>query len=304
MLNSIFRWRNDYSPIAPSSPEPQPEKLNSSRHKPPYLLPILLFALGVLTGYTLSILPFPFPSPSHSRTPSTHSSCHNPSLRQEWRSLSSVQKHACTTAAHCLTTQPSRLSPNQTLYDDFPAAHVQSGFSSHSSAQFLPWHRYFLHVYEGALRKCGYGGPMAYWDWSLDWEDLTLAPVWDSDSFGGDGSEVGRGLVGENGELVNGRDGGGVMGGGCVLEGAFKGVRAAWLGPLWRPHCLSRGFLRGEGVRRAGRRNSPEALERLMRAGGYEEFLGALERGAHASVPKVVGGDFGLFTAPYGEFYG
>jgi tyrosinase len=29
----------------------------------------------------------------------------------------------------------------------------------HGVAQFLPWHRYFIHVYETALKtKCGYTG--------------------------------------------------------------------------------------------------------------------------------------------------
>lgn len=30
----------------------------------------------------------------------------------------------------------------------------------HSVASFLPWHRYFVNVYEGALKECGYEGAM------------------------------------------------------------------------------------------------------------------------------------------------
>ena len=34
---------------------------------------------------------------------------------------------------------------------------------AHDTAAFLPWHRYFIHVYENALREeCAYSGHLTY----------------------------------------------------------------------------------------------------------------------------------------------
>lgn len=34
---------------------------------------------------------------------------------------------------------------------------------AHDTAAFLPWHRYFIHVYEKALREqCAYSGHLTY----------------------------------------------------------------------------------------------------------------------------------------------
>jgi tyrosinase len=38
-------------------------------------------------------------------------------------------------------------------YDDFAYSHVFEGTVTHYAAAFLPWHRYFIHIFEEALRK-------------------------------------------------------------------------------------------------------------------------------------------------------
>lgn len=125
------------------------------------------------------------------------SDCHNPSVRYEWRSLSSRSKVAYLEAVKCLTKRPSKLRENGTLYDDIPWVHAQVAGTSkcaahfscvfllyyifyffkkglmekslttnllaHHTPAFLSWHRYFLHIYERALREeCGYSGHLAY----------------------------------------------------------------------------------------------------------------------------------------------
>ncbi|KAK3110229.1 hypothetical protein LTR53_015693, partial [Teratosphaeriaceae sp. CCFEE 6253] len=145
--------------------------------------------------------------------PSTAIEC---ASRREWRALSSDEQQDYIAAVLCLRSQPSTLLPNstRTAYDDFPWIHSHVGFYTHNSAPFLPWHRYFLHIYESTLRdQCGYKGSLVYWDWTLDSEAVERSPVFDpATGFGGDG--------GVGGEITVGRTGR------CLVDGPFAGVRA------------------------------------------------------------------------------
>lgn len=75
--------------------------------------------------------------------------------RREWRTLSDDDKRKYIIAVLCLRNQPSILAPssNHSAYDDWPWVHSHVGYSTHHSASFLPWHRYFLHIYETTLRS-------------------------------------------------------------------------------------------------------------------------------------------------------
>jgi tyrosinase len=101
--------------------------------------------------------------------------CTSPKLRKEWGQATPAEKTSYIQAALCLATKPSRLGLSSTLYDDFARVHDilfgQSKFLFcrcpllmlitllvHSVAAFLPWHRYFVQVYEEALHECGYTG--------------------------------------------------------------------------------------------------------------------------------------------------
>ena len=40
---------------------------------------------------------------------------------------------------------------------------VANACEAHDTAAFLPWHRYFIHMYEKALREqCAYSGHLTY----------------------------------------------------------------------------------------------------------------------------------------------
>jgi len=44
-------------------------------------------------------------------------------------------------------------------FDDFIVTHVQQTLTIHFTGNFQPWHRWFVYVYERALRdECGYKG--------------------------------------------------------------------------------------------------------------------------------------------------
>lgn len=125
----------------------------------------------------------------------------------------------------------------------------------------------------------------SFWDWSLDSEDLSAAPVWSpSDGFGGDG---------------HGTCDKAFLRGCCVTDGPFANLQVAPGGV----HCLTRGF-EGDVEKRIelSRKARPSAIAHILNAQDYEDFNLRLEAGLHAVIPEFVGGDFALFWAPFGKF--
>jgi tyrosinase len=123
------------------------------------------------------------------------------------------------------------------------------------SGTFLSWHRYFLWVYEEALRnECGYKGPIPYWDWPKYADAPQDSPLFNGDEYS----------LGSNGAFIPGHPGIPVpgsnmttdippgLGGGCVTRGPFKdmvvnlgAVLVGTIGPLpsglgYNPRCLKR----------------------------------------------------------------
>ena len=129
--------------------------------------------------------------------------------------------------------------------------------------------------------------PRRYWNWVLDWEDITKSPIWDRESgFGG-----------------NGAGGPSVGNGSCVTDGPFAYLTALSYGIEEKSHCLSRGFLGGAELEQtSARRLKPEAIEEVLSATNYELFNLGLEHGPHNGIPYGVRGDFLKFTAPYGMY--
>jgi hypothetical protein len=142
------------------------------------LCSFLAFALGIATCWTLWEINH---SPVVSVDP-TYSTgvCSQPAHRREWRSFSNGEKHDYIEAVRCLARTPPKAQDNGTRFDDFPYAHYYFGGEGerlfvvcsrrqstnervvHNMASFLPWHRYFIHLYEQALREdCHYQGYLA-----------------------------------------------------------------------------------------------------------------------------------------------
>ncbi|KAL9621526.1 MAG: hypothetical protein Q9160_004056 [Pyrenula sp. 1 TL-2023] len=175
------------------------------------------------------------------------------------------------------------------LYEDFSYVHgLSDGKDVHEAGSFLAWHRYFLHIYEEALREdCGYRGHVTYWDWTLDWNDMLSAPVWgDNDfSFGTNGSaEAGIGR--------------GVMHGSCVLDGPFANMTVHYFNRTMEEHCLSRGFSKEELRHKFQDWLRPAAIETLLLEPNYEDFNTKVEDTPHMAIPGIVQGDLAGFTAP------
>ncbi|KAL0632473.1 hypothetical protein Q9L58_008658 [Maublancomyces gigas] len=169
--------------------------------------------------------------------------CKDPIVRKEWRTLSFGQKQSYIAAVKCLQRRPSIATatiPNAiNRFDDFQGVHIQRTFQIHFVGHFLAWHRYYVAVYEQALRnECGYNGAQPYWDWTLDSSNLLASPLWDPISgFGGNGATI---PPDTSPFAVPG-----ATGGGCICDGPFKDFRLH-LGPgaslNATDRCLRRGF--------------------------------------------------------------
>ncbi|KAJ8113017.1 hypothetical protein ONZ43_g5256 [Nemania bipapillata] len=205
--------------------------------------------------------------------------------RREWRLLSSPERLEYLRAVKCLSSIPSTIC-NGTLHDEFAYIHRQIGDYSHEAAPFLPWHRYFIHIYEQTLKqRCQYQGTLPYWDWTRDWANLTQAPVWSAtEGFGGNGDTNLPAPVGD---------------GYCVQDGPFAGLQVQYYDGDWNPHCLSRGFLAGEYLDHFGaQRLNSSAMAAVLDEPDYYRFLLMLEDSSHSAIPILVRGDFSRFTAP------
>lgn len=177
-------------------------------------------------------------------------------------SLTKAERLAYVNAVKCLTTKPSRTPATdipgaRTRYDDFVASHLVETPYVHASGKFLAFHRYYVHIYERALREeCGYKGAHPYWDWSLTYKDLAQSPLFDGSdtSMGGDGKYV----PDREPTVLNVAPGISFIippanGGGCVQKGPFaEGKFEVNLGPVgmppagpdnglgYNPRCLTR----------------------------------------------------------------
>ncbi|KAK1625228.1 monooxygenase [Colletotrichum phormii] len=216
-------------------------------------------------------------------------------LRVEWRSLSSAAKAGYISAVKCLDGLPSKIGLETSRYNDFPYVHAQLNNEIHFVAQFLPWHRYFVHIYETALRdECKYTGPMTYWDWTLDSEDMSKSPVFSNDTTAGFG---GNGLNG--GWVAPTRPNPLTM---CVIDGAFANFTVSYYTTTTLSHCLNRGFNDGIGVDAGpyeGGLYSPEKISGIIEtSGNFSTFATALENGPHGAIHSAVGGDLFPSTSP------
>ena len=118
---------------------------------------------------------------------------------------------------------------------------------------------------------------------------MTKSAIWDLRvGFGGNG----------NSSLKNP-----FLDGYCLTEGPFSMLEAAYIGPEYKPHCLSRGFESGENLAKLGESLKPEAVEQVLSLPDYDAFNIGLENGPHLAIPKIIAGDFQYFSAPNGMVF-
>lgn len=94
-------------------------------------------------------------------------------------------------AVKCLQATPARTpasvaSGAKTRFDDFVATHINQTLTIHYTGSFLSWHRYFVWLYEQALKEeCGYKGISPVSDfWSKPtWQEQDIKVSWKATRF-------------------------------------------------------------------------------------------------------------------------
>ncbi|KAH9952948.1 Di-copper centre-containing protein [Russula dissimulans] len=122
-------------------------------------------------------------------------SCTNPAIRKEWRKLTTDQRAEWIRAVNCLSDLPHdpALSPSvdpsislippvnvsSSYYDDLVYIHMDLNTRIHFTGLYLPWHRWYIHVFEESLKnRCGYTGVTPYWDWTIHAPDFYESSFW------------------------------------------------------------------------------------------------------------------------------
>lgn len=182
------------------------------------------------------------------------------------RTLSLDERDAFIAAIKCLQAAPAQTGNAyagvRSRYDDFLVTHITQTDYIHWVGHFLPWHRYFLWLFEKALREeCGHAAALPYWDWTLDaatGDNTTFAtsPVFDAiGGFGGNGPFIAD-LSGFSPDARSILEVPGRSGGGCITDGPFADYQIS-MGPgnhtEYTPHCIRRDFspwLAGNSVSR------------------------------------------------------
>ncbi|KAK4669009.1 uncharacterized protein QC764_700690 [Podospora pseudoanserina] len=173
----------------------------------------------------------------HKAGKATNCTLENAAVRQEWSDMTVEARQEYVRAVLCLQKKSPRAPKDKvpgslSRFDDFVATHMTQAGELHGPTNLFAAHRYFIYVYEKALREeCGYTGYQPYMNY-----DRYVADPLNSLLF--DGSPA---SMSGNGELApyNGipqpfprpydripAD----QGGGCVTTGPFKDMVVS-LGP-------------------------------------------------------------------------
>ncbi|KAK4639912.1 hypothetical protein QC761_700690 [Podospora bellae-mahoneyi] len=173
----------------------------------------------------------------HKAGKATNCTLENAAVRQEWSDMTVEARQEYVRAVLCLQKKSPRAPKDKvpgslSRFDDFVATHMTQAGELHGPTNLFAAHRYFIFVYEKALREeCGYTGYQPYMNY-----DRYVADPLNSLLF--DGSPA---SMSGNGELApyNGipqpfprpydripAD----QGGGCVTTGPFKDMVVS-LGP-------------------------------------------------------------------------
>ncbi|KAJ9669504.1 hypothetical protein H2201_000371 [Coniosporium apollinis] len=241
-----------------------------------------------------------------------------------------MEKRNYIDAILCLSEKPGKTPPEdypgvRNRYDDFVAIHMNQTFFIHSTANFLSWHRYYIWIYEKALREeCGYKGYLPYYNYAKYASDPLQSPLFDGSdtSISGNGAYVNHtGLDIPNALVPHVHIPPG-PGGGCITSGPFanwtvnlgpvanvlpyveQNPDPAGLGRYYNPRCLRRDI---SAFVSAGWAKDQDIVDLIN---DYTDILSFQNRlqgefsvgylGVHSAGHFMVGGDPGgdFFTSP------
>jgi hypothetical protein len=221
---------------------------------------------------------------------STAALCNNPVVRREWNQLSTAEKNQCedynsesqyscffsgsldvAAAKASASYLTGSVEPGKMSWYDLVADHVRGAGVAHGNAQFYPFHRVMIFLWEATLVSNGWDGGAVYWDWSAVSQNW-----WQADVFTHFGSTS---RPGDN----------------CLTDGQFA-IGEYFVSPNPAFGSFARNYTGGdEGcLRRCGPHDpldSPEAIaEAHLKASSYNEFRGNDGVGYHANGHLTIGG--------------
>ncbi|CAP65729.1 uncharacterized protein PODANS_7_690 [Podospora anserina S mat+] len=104
----------------------------------------------------------------HKAGKATNCTLENAAVRQEWSDMTVEARQEYVRAVLCLQKKPPRAPKDKvpgslSRFDDFVATHMTQAGELHGPTNLFAAHRYFIYVYEKALREeCGYTGYQPY----------------------------------------------------------------------------------------------------------------------------------------------
>jgi tyrosinase len=202
--------------------------------------------------------------PCAAQQPAAPITCTTSYVRREIRDLSAPERTRLFNAMKKLNT-----GARPTIWDRFANIHLQGQGVFHGGPMFLPWHRMMLKRFEQELQKVDPGVVLAYWDWSLDYNQPHRSVVLSNEYLGGNSQ------------------------GGCVKDGQF----ANWQVSYPTSHCLTRQYAGGaQGI---GPFTSNIVLEAIIdQSEEYEDFRQQIESIPHSGPHTGVGGDLATMQSP------
>jgi tyrosinase len=181
------------------------------------------------------------------------SQCARIRSRKEWGSLSTAEKRTYISAVVAFQRGA------RSVYDEFASIHARLfNGGIHRNGHFLPWHRYFLILYENRLAQYQPSVAQHYWDATRNFQGM-------------DGNSI----------FTDGDMGFGVLKQGCV-SGPFA---------QYQP-CITRTPPMNQML------SSPAVITSLMQPVRYADFRNALESTYHNQVHSNLGGDMATGGSP------
>ncbi|KAJ3306164.1 hypothetical protein HDV03_000398 [Kappamyces sp. JEL0829] len=162
-----------------------------------------------------------------------------------------------------LIEKPSLLFADEaaSIWEQFVVVHQRLSHKIHNTAQFLPWHRAFLAIFDHYLAtECGYTGPGVYWDWAVDSQAPDRSPVWN--------------VLGKDPD-------------GCISIPSLGNLTSTVPADVHPPgdRCVKRHWTTVKSSPALfGSTYSPEAIAFISQQQTYDAFRQALESGPHNNV--------------------
>ncbi|KAI0440619.1 hypothetical protein F4803DRAFT_463766 [Xylaria telfairii] len=204
----------------------------------------------------------------------------SPNIRYEWDDYSTSDRQALMSAFKCLMNKPASgaFSASTSRWEDFARLHQLYTPNVHQNQKFLPWHRYFIWVFEQVLRdECGFDRAFFWFD-----ETKHSGAFSASDAF----SAPYLGTLGATSH--------------CVTDGAFAGLTVN-IGPGSgnTPHCLSR-----QGNSADTAQCSTAYVNSCLSNNDYADFERCFEYGPHGYGHNGVGGVMAdVYASPAEPFF-